>query len=148
MSDEQIFAIASSAPLLAWLGLCFAPLRRGAVIVFARFVAISLCVAYLLMIAAALTRPGGAAPDLTTLAGLAKAFSDPHVMLIGWLHYLAFDLWIGSWIVEEAGQRRVPNAAIVPCLVLTLLAGPLGLLAFLAARSAFGREPLRPPSAP
>ena len=148
MSDEQLFALASSAPLPAWLALCFAPLGRRQVVVFARFVAISLCLAYLLMIAVALSQPGGAAPDLTTLAGLAKAFSDPRVMLIGWLHYLAFDLWVGTWIVEEAGRRAVPNAAVAPCLVLTLLAGPVGLLAFLAARSALGRKPVTPPSAP
>jgi hypothetical protein len=140
LSDEQLFAVASSVPLLAWLGLCFAPLRRGAAIAFARFVAISLAVAYLLMLVEALTRTGGAAPDFTTLAGLARAFSDPRVMLIGWLHYLAFDLWVGSWEVEEAGRRGMPNLAVVPCLVLTLLAGPIGLLLFLALRARRGGQ--------
>ena len=73
-------------------------------------------------------------PDLTTLSGLAHAFSTPRVMLVGWVHYLAFDLWVGAWETEEAGRRGMPHAALMPCLVLTFLTGPVGLLLFLVLR--------------
>ena len=55
-------------------------------------------------------------------------------MLVGWVHYLAFDLWVGAWETEEAERRGMPHAALVPCLALTFLAGPVGLLLFLVLR--------------
>ncbi|HMJ92898.1 MAG TPA: abscisic acid-deficient protein Aba4 family protein [Allosphingosinicella sp.] len=54
--------------------------------------------------------------------------------LVGWVHYLAFDLWVGSWEVEEAGRTGMGRAALIPSLVLTWLVGPIGLLTFLALR--------------
>lgn len=135
-----MFAMASTLPLAGWLALALAPLRRGAAVAVARMVAATLAVGYVALVGAALAQSAGPAPDLSSLAGLAKAFSDPHVMLIGWVHFLAFDLWVGSWEVEEAGRQGVPHWAVVPCLVLTFLAGPAGLAPFLAIRSVFARR--------
>lgn len=142
LSDEDLFRLASAVPLLAWLGLCFAPLARRACVAFARFVAIALAVAYLVMIVDTLVRPGVTTPDLTTLAGLATVFGQPRAMLIGWLHYLAFDLWVGTWEVEEAHRRGMAHPLVIVCLLLTLAAGPLGLLLFLSLRAFSGRSRL------
>ena len=136
MSDEAVFALASSAPLVGWAALLLAPLARSRVVVFARVVAVALAVGYLVLVGVALARPAGPMPDFTTLAGLAAAFSDPRVTLIGWFHFLALDLWAGAWEAEDAGTSGVPHAALVPSLLLTLLAGPAGLLLYLLLRSA------------
>ena len=61
---------------------------------------------------------------------------------MGWVHYLAFDLWVGAWAVEDAGKRGVPHQAVLPVLALILMAGPLGLLVYLLVRA--GSERLRP----
>ena len=45
--------------------------------------------------------------------------------------FLAFDLFIGSWQVRDARRNRVPFVLVVPCLVLTFLFGPIGLLLYL-----------------
>lgn len=139
MMDDQIFGLANAVPLLGWLALCLAPLARGPLVATARVVAVVLAVGYAVMVGIALAKGGGSLPDLTTLTGLARAFSDPHVMLIGWVHYLAFDLWTGAWEVEEAGRRGMPHWAVLPALVLTFLAGPIGLLLFLALRAGWRR---------
>lgn len=141
MTDDQLFGLANAVPLLGWLALCFAPLARGPLVAAARVVAVVLAVGYAVMVAVALAKGGGSLPDLTTLRGLAGAFSDPHVMLIGWVHYLALDLWTGAWEVEEAGRRGMPHWAVLPALVLTFLAGPIGLLLFLALRAGWNRAP-------
>ena len=143
MSDERLFALANAAPLIGWLALCCAPLARARLVALARVVAAVLAVGYGVMVVASLVRGGGRLPDLTTLPGLAQAFSDPHVMLIGWVHYLAFDLWTGAWEAEEAGRRGLPHAAVLPCLALTFLAGPIGLALFLALRAGWTRVPSR-----
>ena len=135
MTDDRLFGLANALPLLGWLALCLAPLARGPLVALARVVAVVLAVGYAAMVGAALATAAGPMPDLTTLPGLARAFSDPHVMLVGWIHYLAFDLWTGAWEAEEAGRRGMPHWAVLPCLALTFLAGPIGLVLFLALRT-------------
>ena len=83
-----------------------------------------------------------------TAAALAEAFSDPQAIVIGWAHYLAFDLWVGAWIAEDAGDRGVaPHLLLVPILLLTFLAGPLGLLVYLLVRAARRQRAAAPASA-
>ena len=134
MTELQAFSLINLIPLVGWLALAFAPLRRAPLIALARVAAVSVAVAYVAMIAAALGRPGPPV-DMMTLPSLAHAFSDPRVMLVGWAHYLALDLWTGAWQAQDAGERGVPHWALLPCLVLTFLAGPVGLLLYLAVRT-------------
>lgn len=138
MTALQAFSLINTLPLVGWLALAFAPLRRELLIAVARIAAVAVAVAYLSMIVAALMRPGPPV-DMLSLPGLAHAFSDPRVMLVGWAHYLTLDLWTGAWEAEDAARVGAPHWALLPCLVLTFLAGPVGLLAYLAARSAFRR---------
>jgi hypothetical protein len=145
MSDDELFALANALPLVGWLALCLAPLARPALVASARVAAAAMAVGYAVLVGVALAKGGGPAPDLTTLSGLARAFSDPHVMLVGWVHYLALDLWTGAWEAEDAGRRGVPHWLLLPCLALTFLAGPIGLLLFLGVRALPGRRvPARP----
>ena len=60
--------------------------------------------------------------------------------LAGWVHYLAFDLFIGSWQVRDAVRNAIPLWLVLPCLVLTFLFGPIGLVAYLAVRTARTRR--------
>lgn len=91
----------------------------------------ALALAYLLLFLAS----GSAASVLLldySLAGLAAFFADPLLRLIGWVHYLAFDLWVGSWEAEEADRLGIGPALLLPSLLLTFMLGPMGLLLFLA----------------
>ena len=64
--------------------------------------------------------------------GLRVALSEPIGFLAGWTHYLAFDLFVGAWIVRESARLDVEPRAY---LFFTLMAGPLGLLSFLVRRT-------------
>ncbi len=142
MSDAALFQIASTVPLLGWLALLLAPLNRPLAIAAARVVATVLAVSYLVMLVWRIaSAPGALDPaSFSTLDGLAHAFSNPGVMLVGWVHYLAFDLWTGAWEAEEGHRRGVPHALLVPCLALTFLVGPVGLVVFLLCRAPFRRR--------
>ena len=139
MTELQAFSLINLIPLVGWLSLALAPLRRPLLIAVARVAATAVAVAYVVMIAAALSRPGPPV-DRMSLPGLAHAFSDPRVMLVGWAHYLALDLWTGAWEAQDAGERGVPHWALLPCLVLTFLAGPVGLLVYLCVRAIARRQ--------
>ena len=56
----------------------------------------------------------------------------PIGFLAGWTHYLAFDLFVGAWILRESARIDVEPR---PYLFFTLMAGPLGLLGFLVRRT-------------
>ena len=64
---------------------------------------------------------------------------SPALALVCWIHYLVFDLFVGAWIVRDAARRGVAHLAVVPCLLLTLMVGPAGLLLYLVLRLAFRR---------
>ena len=83
-------------------------------------------------------------------------FESRGLLLAGWVHYLAFDLWVGRWIVDAlAADPQMQGVAnwlvqllVVPCLLLTFMFGPAGLLVFLALRQArrwqLGAQPQEP----
>lgn len=134
MSLDTMFLLANAVALAGWIALAFAPLRRAALIIFARIAGTALCVGYVTVFALTAT----SAPDLAldySLPGIADFFAVPGYLLVGWIHYLAFDLWVGSWEAEEAARAGVPHALLLPCLALTYLLGPIGLLAFLIVRA-------------
>jgi hypothetical protein len=62
-------------------------------------------------------------------------FTNAWLLLAGWLHYLAFDLLIGTWEVRDAQERGIPHALVVPCLFLTFMFGPAGWLLYVTLRS-------------
>jgi hypothetical protein len=74
--------------------------------------------------------PGG----FSTLEGVATLFSNPWALLAGWIHYLAFDLLIGTWEVRDAREQGLSHLFLVPCLVLTFLFGPAGWLLYRTVR--------------
>lgn len=135
MTNDSIFSVANLAAMAGWLLLALAPLRRGPIILAARVVGGVLALAYTGFILAALS--GGGPMDFTKLDGLASSFSNPSVMLVGWIHYLAFDLWVGAWEAEVAPRWGVPHWALLPCLFLTFMFGPMGLLMFLIVAGVF-----------
>ena len=50
------------------------------------------------------------------------------MLIAGWVHYLAFDLFIGVWIAERLDAERLSRWIQTPILIATFLFGPLGLL--------------------
>jgi hypothetical protein len=74
-----------------------------------------------------------------TLDTIMVAFSHPNVSLMGWAHYLVFDLFVGAWIGRDSAARGVNHFFVVPCLIFAFLAGPIGLLLYLVLRQVTGK---------
>lgn len=73
--------------------------------------------------------------DNPTLPGVALVLGEPEGALLGWLHFLALDFFVGRWIYLDSLERQLPGLAVVPVLWATLLLGPLGLLLYVVLRS-------------
>lgn len=143
MSPDAVFSLCNTLALLAWLALAFSPARSpwSARVrwMAGRAVPVLLSVVYLLMLLAHWRGEGG----FGSPAEVRALFDVPGVLVAGWVHYLAFDLFVGSWIAGEAARRGWPHALLLPLLLLCFLFGPLGLLAFAAVRSV-RRDPFPP----
>ena len=132
MSPEQVFALANGIALLSWLLLAVLPGRRWVTdIVTGRAVPAVFAVLYIAIVATTLS---GAEGGFSTLAGVASLFANPWILLAGWVHYLAFDLLIGTWEARDARERGVPHLLLIPCLFLTFMLGPAGWLLYMGVR--------------
>jgi Domain of unknown function (DUF4281) len=134
MELERIYSLCSVIAVAGWLALLSAPLARERLVGAARVVALVLCALYLTQFFT-ITEPtnGG---SFSTLAGVTILFGKAGNVMLGWTHYLAFDLFIGSWEIEDAGKRGIPHWLMVPILLLTFMLGPIGLLTYFIVRTA------------
>jgi hypothetical protein len=136
---DLVFKVANWIVLVGWLALVLSPLRREGLVFVARFAAASVAAIYvILLVRGVSTGPGlpeGA--GFSTLDGVVALLSRREAILGGWVHFLAFDLFVGSWMAEDAPKAGVPHWMLVPLLGFTLMAGPAGLLLYLLAAAAF-----------
>lgn len=75
----------------------------------------------------------------TTIAGVRALFSTDIGILVGWTHYLLFDLFVGAWAARDAKRRGFSHALLIPCLFFTFMAGPFGLLLYVILRKVTGK---------
>jgi hypothetical protein len=80
------------------------------------------------------------AEQMKTLNGFADIFNNKYLAAAGWVHYLALDLMTGTWIKKNAFKNGIPHWVTLICLLLTLMAGPIGLLAYLVTRALYTRQ--------
>lgn len=131
---EQVFSICGLLAMLGWAALAILPHKDFAVRVFARLIVPGMIA--VVYIGLMVTNMGSAPADggFGSLAQVKSLFQVDALLLAGWIHYLAFDLFVGSWEVSDARKQGVPHWLVLPCLVATLMAGPAGLLLYLLLR--------------
>ena len=140
---DQWFAIAGQAAMAGWVVLIFLPRRWPLLLALPRFVipfAISLIYAGFAM-SHIFTVEGGGFGSLDQVAAL---FSSREMLLAGWVHYLAFDLFIGGWIAVEADKIGLNRVVQAPILLATFMLGPVGLALFLVIRLIIERPAVAP----
>lgn len=132
MNAETLFSICNLTAMIGWILLVLAPRWRWTSrLVLSGGISLLLAAVYLVLIA---TTFGKAEGGFGTLADVMKLFSNPWVALAGWVHYLVFDLFVGSWEVRDAQSRGISHWLVIPCLLLTFLLGPIGFLLYHAVR--------------
>lgn len=137
MTAADTFSFVNLTVLPAWLMLIFLPRSPWTRIVAAYAVPAALGIVYLTLLVMN-TPPEGA--GFGSIAQVERLFSSQWLLLAGWVHYLAFDLFIGAWEVRDATRLGIRHMLVVPCLALTFLIGPVGLLAYFGVRLAVVRK--------
>jgi hypothetical protein len=142
-AHDVVFYACNAVALFGWLVLIAFPRARLAEWL-ARTMLPSLLIAgaYSALVLVTLVT-GGSEGDFFSLDGVRRLFDDRTVLTAAWIHYLAFDLAVGSWMWLRARELGLAHRWLVPCLLATLWLGPVGFLAFWAVkRGALSR--LRP----
>jgi hypothetical protein len=141
MAWSALFNATNAIALVAWALLILGPRgpRTAAIILY--FGVGLLCLAYAAMYPAQVR--GILQGDMTGIAGIKALFQNDGVVVLGWTHYLAFDLFIGQWIAKDADHKGFSRIAQAPILLLTLFAGPIGLLIWLVIRERRARAATR-----
>jgi hypothetical protein len=137
MSPQQIFSIANFIALCSWLLLVVLPGKKWVAHTVAG-IAVPAMFAVLYTALIVLHFPS-AEGGFSSLPDVAALFNNPWMLLAGWIHYLSFDLLVGTWEARDSRERSIPHLLLVPCLVLTFLFGPAGWLLYLGVRSVSAR---------
>jgi prepilin signal peptidase PulO-like enzyme (type II secretory pathway) len=128
MKAEQIFSIANLIAMVSWVILAVAP--RWIVtrkVILSGVIPLLLSAAYLVLIILFFGKSEG---GFGSLADVMKLFTNEWAVLSGWIHYLAFDLFVGTWEVKDAQAKGISHWFVIPCLFLTFMLGPIGFLLY------------------
>lgn len=134
---DRWFLIAHVPAAIGWIALLAAPFLGRHAVPVARIAGAALAIGYLILFAMIPDGLRALAADYS-IDGIASLFTDRRALLLGWVHYLAFDLWVAAWEVEEGRHIGLTHWLVAPCVMLTIMLGPLGLLLFLAIRGRRG----------
>ena len=138
MQPDLFFRYANPLALSGWIVLALAPLSP----VWAQRIS-GLAIPAILSVgytALMLAFWSGAEGGFGSLADVMALFRSPQIVLAGWVHYLAFDMLIGAWVVRTARREGIAHLLVLPCLALTFLFGPTGFITFLALRAVYARR--------
>jgi hypothetical protein len=134
MTIEAIFSACNLLAMAGWVLLLALPRNRRALFVAGTAIPLTLAAIYLTVFT---LHARGSEGGFSSLAAVAQLFANRWLLLAGWVHYLAFDLFIGAWETRDAMARRVPRLLLAPCLVMTFMLGPIGLLCYHGLRAAY-----------
>lgn len=134
MTWEQLFGVAGMITLPSWLALILLPRWTWLRVVLRYAVPGVLAVAYAVLAAIYFVQANGG--GYNSLAEVRALLATEPTLLAGWIHYLAFDLFVGVWIAEQSDLLKLSRWLQAPILLVTFLFGPVGYLMFLGARTA------------
>lgn len=136
MELEQIFSMATVLAMAGWLLLVIVPRNPAARVLSGAVIPLALSLTYFALIGGNLQ---GAEGGFGSLAEVTALFQKQELLLAGWVHYLAFDLFIGAWEIRDSQRHGIPHLVMIPCLLMTFMLGPIGLLFYFAIRTAKSR---------
>jgi hypothetical protein len=130
---ESLFVIINLIVAPVWLMMLLAPRWRVTEwVVRGAWASLAVAAIYLAVI---VTHVGMTDGHFFSLEGVSRLWTHRGIVLAGWAHYLCLDLVLGSWIFRDASRTGVAHSMVVPCLLATLMYGPVGLLLYFAVRS-------------
>ena len=128
------FRFANYSVIVGWVIIVFLPNWEmgDKVILYGVFVIMALFYCYYLYLTfAQRMKSDWGKPSFFKMKGVLALMDNPNAALASWMHILAFDLVIAYFIRLEGASLGIEHWKLLPCLVMTMMFGPVGLLFFL-----------------
>jgi Domain of unknown function (DUF4281) len=140
MTADFMFRLANPVALLGWIILGVGivwnkPFLRD--VIAGRLWPLGLSAFYTILIGAFFFKAEG---GFDTLANVQKLFTFPWAALAGWVHYLAFDLFMGATISRDIMKLGISRLFLIILLPLTFMFGPIGYVGFVIVRTALAKR--------
>jgi Domain of unknown function (DUF4281) len=132
MEVSDVYILAGIAIFIPWLLLLFAPYGRFTDRIVQLF-AITCMVLGLIFIYRFFFSPDARA-EIFCFECLGRLFNNENMVLSAWLNYLSFGLFAGLWIVHDGDGAGIPHFYRLIPLLLTFVAGPIGVVLYLLMR--------------
>ena len=133
MSPDSIFQACSTIAMAGWLVLLIiSPFWSSFDKFLIGIIITLLAIVYAWLIFQVFT-PGDF-EKFSSLNGVMELFTDKTAVTAGWIHYLAIDLLTGIWIKKNAQKYNIHHLILMPCLLVTFMLAPIGLLLYLLVR--------------
>ena len=133
MDFELIFSLAGLLAMLGWIVLLVSPfIPQWSDRIAGLIIPLTFSFGYLVILLFFPPQTGG---GFASFAEVTQLFSNPEALMAGWVHFLAFDLFVGAWICRTARNEGIKFWMVLPCLPITFMLGPAGFLLFSTVRA-------------
>ncbi len=133
MTPTQVFSIVGMIAMPMWILMIFLPTWKVTKLLI-KFKVVPLILSFIYAIYIVQALFIGGMMDFGSLASVMKLFTEENAVLAGWVHYLAFDLLIGMWMLHQNKTLRIHQLLMAPCLLGTFMFGPIGFLLFMVIK--------------
>lgn len=134
MTPAEIFSISNLMVMPMWILMIFLPKWKiTRFLIDYKIIPILLSLIYAVYIFISIRAGGGL--DFGSLDSVMELFTREDSVLAGWVHYLAFDLLVGMWILDQNKKLEINHLLIIPCLLGAFMLGPVGFLLFMIIRT-------------
>lgn len=134
MTAAEVFSLANLLVMPMWILMIVLPKWKATrFLMDYKVIPLVLSLLYAIYIVIAMRISGGM--DFSSLQSVMALFTEENAVLAGWVHYLAFDLLVGMWMIKQNEDLGIHQLLMVPCLLATFMLGPIGFLLFMFIRS-------------
>jgi len=130
MFYEIIFNIYNTGILIFWLFLLVFPKSKTTQkITNYPWIPLVIAFGYIFFLS---TSEGAFSADFSSLSGLTEMFqnANPRGVAAGWVHYLAFDFWVGCWMLKNSQDKGIKHFWMILPMLFTFIMGPVGILLY------------------
>ena len=132
MTAQLAFQILNFIALIFWIILIFFHRKRAyRFLISSGFAFIFFGLVYIILL---LTNFEIDPTAFSSLENMESLYSNSWLILLGWVHYLAFDLLAGVWIKNDSLKNGINQRLIIIPLIFTFMTGPFGLLFYLVIK--------------
>ncbi len=139
MTATDVFSFVNFIAMSMWLLMILLPKWNATrFLMDHKLIPLLLSLVYVVYISLAIQTGGGM--DFGSLESVMALFTKENAVLAGWVHYLAFDLLVGMWILDQNKTLKIHPLIIAPCLIATFMLGPFGFLLFTIVKAVKNKQ--------